>query len=1107
MSNIKIQDVAQRIQYVATNLQTVYSVPYPFFETTDLVVYQGSTVLNLGAAPGEYGVSGAGSPSGGSVTFVTGATTGDIITITDNLAIDRTSIYSATISNLSGADLNGDFNREVVMLKQIETKQDLMQLQYYPYAEVSQDPTVTIDRWLPVLEASQVWVKNAGNTAMVALSAPAAGLAPSDATYITQTANSDLSAEQALGALVSGFMSSTTTTGVVANRILTGTTGQVDVTNGDGGGDPVLSLSTSVDTPGTFTVGSSTVISSIIDDDSMGTAAATNVPSSESVKAYVDAAKSASKVNSVAGTSNEIVIDSSDPVNPIVGLADNAAMPGVAGLQLPTGTTAQRVTPTSPAINLRYNTDNTAIEYYDHGVPGWVDVDTSPIGNTLNSVQYNNAGAFDGSANFTTDGTTVAITGDLDVDNININGNSIISSDAAGDINLTPNTTGDLVLDGVKWPQATGTIGQVLETDGVDQSAWVDTVSPVNLQDETYVYAVDTGAANALVVSFTPAVLAYKDGQKFSIKVAARNTGATTINVDGLGLKDVRHTDDSVLLEGNLLPTKIYSFVYNATSAHFKVEDPERQPVYAQGFYNGGTLADFSADVTSNGTTITLTFEDDGGGDVTAFFSSGIHVIDSTPALTIALTAGTAAVPVTNYTYILQSAPSTLVNSTSGWPTAEHLTVAETVCQTAALLQTQGAYSHHVWSEHVADSSGEGQMVDINRWIRHQPATWVSGIATTAPSIGAGVFDIATSTGSVLQLHEHDFPAFDTSGADFVLVANDSTGAYTQYANLTTLVTDAAGNSLSGKYYNICVFGVVSQNAADCQLMVNLPNGSYNHSSSAVDDVDSTTIYTIPGAFKGAGFLIARLTIRNQSGSGGTFTLENNEDLRGLVPATATGSGIGGISALIDDPNPTLANDLNMSTFGLKDANGNALVEFGTTASAVNEVTVANAATANDPTISATGGDTNVGFNLNSKGSGKLTVNSGGSTVAEIVSSAASSFVGLQDSSALYTYLGSTSGLFKIQTPGSGYSTKLAVTSAGNVGVGTEDPAAKLDVVGDIESSTWVKTGSYTVAGVPSASTAGAGSLIFVTDETGGAITAFSDGTNWRRMTDRAVVS
>jgi hypothetical protein len=46
---------------------------------------------------------------------------------------------------------------------------------------------------------------------------------------------------------------------------------------------------------------------------------------------------------------------------------------------------------------------------------------------------------------------------------------------------------------------------------------------------------------------------------------------------------------------------------------------------------------------------------------------------------------------------------------------------------------------------------------------------------------------------------------------------------------------------------------------------------------------------------------------------------------------------------------------------------------------------------------------------------------------------------------------------------------------------------------------------SYTVAGVPSASPAG--QMIFVSDEAGGAVPAFSDGTNWRRVTDRAVVS
>jgi len=33
------------------------------------------------------------------------------------------------------------------------------------------------------------------------------------------------------------------------------------------------------------------------------------------------------------------------------------------------------------------------------------------------------------------------------------------------------------------------------------------------------------------------------------------------------------------------------------------------------------------------------------------------------------------------------------------------------------------------------------------------------------------------------------------------------------------------------------------------------------------------------------------------------------------------------------------------------------------------------------------------------------------------------------------------------------------------------------------------------------------GTMLFVTDEAGGSVPAFFDGVNWRRMTDRAVVS
>ena len=50
------------------------------------------------------------------------------------------------------------------------------------------------------------------------------------------------------------------------------------------------------------------------------------------------------------------------------------------------------------------------------------------------------------------------------------------------------------------------------------------------------------------------------------------------------------------------------------------------------------------------------------------------------------------------------------------------------------------------------------------------------------------------------------------------------------------------------------------------------------------------------------------------------------------------------------------------------------------------------------------------------------------------------------------------------------------------------------------------KVNEYTVATVPDA-TKNTGSLIAVTNETGGYTTAFSDGTNWRRSQDRNVIS
>jgi hypothetical protein len=90
------------------------------------------------------------------------------------------------------------------------------------------------------------------------------------------------------------------------------------------------------------------------------------------------------------------------------------------------------------------------------------------------------------------------------------------------------------------------------------------------------------------------------------------------------------------------------------------------------------------------------------------------------------------------------------------------------------------------------------------------------------------------------------------------------------------------------------------------------------------------------------------------------------------------------IGKLSNDYTPTLAANLSTNskniivgnTYGIIDENANEQIKFTTTASATNEITIANAAAGSSPVISATGGDTNVGLTLTPKGDlGRITAN------------------------------------------------------------------------------------------------------------------------------------
>jgi len=60
-----------------------------------------------------------------------------------------------------------------------------------------------------------------------------------------------------------------------------------------------------------------------------------------------------------------------------------------------------------------------------------------------------------------------------------------------------------------------------------------------------------------------------------------------------------------------------------------------------------------------------------------------------------------------------------------------------------------------------------------------------------------------TQEGTVLQLHDHTFPAF--TGTPDIYVVNDSTEAYKRITDLNQVLTDSNGNSMSDKYFNLVI--------------------------------------------------------------------------------------------------------------------------------------------------------------------------------------------------------------------------------------------------------------------------------------------------------------
>lgn len=299
-------------------------------------------------------------------------------------------------------------------------------------------------------------------------------------------------------------------------------------------------------------------------------------------------------------------------------------------------------------------------------------------------------------------------------------------------------------------------------------------------------------------------------------------------------------------------------------------------PVVDANFYNGTFVETFSADVTEAGGVVTMALAQAGGGDLTMRFSDGLTILDTTPAVTIALTVGSDTSPQVNYVYIPQST-KVLTKSTSQWPTTEHIKVAFFFVPSAAFVQANGLYIEQQWNDHHAGTNNQGHMSHLSERERLTAARYFSGIdpngTTSYLTIVGTTVDYKSTSGVIYQMHAHASPAVDTSAGDELLVVNWAgvEGAFHNITNLFDIVEDSGGNTIgNNKWFNLVIWGVANKEGTYEPDMINLPAGFYNTQASAEQDISGFDNFDIPREFdldSSTGFPIVRLTVQKQAGT------------------------------------------------------------------------------------------------------------------------------------------------------------------------------------------------------------------------------------------------
>ena len=500
-----------RNSYTATSGQTSFNIGFEFFAIADVKVYRNGTLLTYNASPSsvsQYSITGTADATDSANEFGSGGsiTLGSGATAGDIIVIIRDLVIERSTDFVPNATFNvTDLNSQ---LDQILAMVADLDQQSQRSVKLLDTDTIAATVTLPAkaTRASKVATFDSDGNLETTIAAVDVSTVAGIATDISTVAGISSN----VSSVASNSSNINTVAGIQANiTTVAGISSNVTT---------VAGIQANVTTVAGIQANVTTV-AGISSDVSAVAGISSNVTT---------VAGAVTNINTVAGS----IANVNEVANNMGSVNDFAARYRV-GSSDPTDSLDEG--------DLFYNTTSNALKFYNGSA--WVSVNVTGIGSVA-------------------DDSTPQLGGNLDV-----NGNSIVST-SDGNISITPNGTGDVILDGLKYPQADGSNGQFLKTNGSAQLSFASITQATGNELENVVEDTTPQLGGMLDVNGN----ALGDGTleliKFSETASAVNE-FTVKNAATGNAPELQATGDDTNIDIKLVPKGTGDVVVGAVSVKF----------------------------------------------------------------------------------------------------------------------------------------------------------------------------------------------------------------------------------------------------------------------------------------------------------------------------------------------------------------------------------------------------------------------------------------------------------------------------------------------------------------------------------------------------------